>query len=86
MGLLDDWIIRATEVLPKEQAKEVNWAPSRWLGYVPWALVFLPISAWLTIKGRLRLASLAASPYLFPFYLLMGFLDLSRPADRQAPQ
>ena len=39
-------------------------------------VIGLPLAAWLTWKGRLGLASLAASPYWLPYYLLMLLLEL----------
>ena len=60
-----------------------NIAPSRFIGTLPWMAVGLPLAAWLTWKGRLGLASLAASPYWLPYYLLMLLLEL--PA-RRAPR
>ena len=61
-------------------ASEFNWSPSRFLGawWIPFGLV---LGAWLTWKGRLGLAALAISPYVLPYYLVMGWLELrQRPA------
>lgn len=33
------------------------------------------LAGWLTLPGRLGPASLAASPYVFPYYLLMAILE-----------
>jgi hypothetical protein len=53
-----------------------NLGPTRVIG-AAWLLVALPLAAFLTWRGRLGLASLAASyPYLLPYYLLMCVLDL----------
>lgn len=51
-----------------------NIAPSRWMGYA-WLALSLPIGAWLMVKGRLGWASLAVSPYVLPYYLLMLLLE-----------
>lgn len=40
-----------------------------------WTLIGLPLAAWLTWRGRLGLASLAASPYWLPPYLLVALID-----------
>ena len=80
MGLLDDWLLRLAEASGTERLQPANLSPSRWLPYPLWAAIFLPLAAWLTYRGRLGLASLAISPYIFPLYLLMGFLEL-RPRD-----
>ncbi len=51
--------------------------PSRIIG--PWWLpIGLALGAWLTWKGRLGLASLAVSPYVWPYYLVMALLELRR--------
>lgn len=72
-GLGPDWIARLLESGTEVQHVN-NLAPSRWIG-LAWAPIGLALAAWLTVRGRLGLASLAASPYLFPYYLLMGILD-----------
>lgn len=55
-----------------------NIGPSRFIGTVPWLLVGVPLAAWLTWKGRVGLAGVAASPYWLPYYLLMLLLELPR--------
>ena len=54
-----------------------NIGPSRFIGILPWTVIGLAPAAWLTIKGRLGFASLAASPYWLPYYLLVLVLELS---------
>ena len=41
-----------------------------------WLLLGAPLAIWLTVRGRPGLASLAASPYWLPQYLLMALLEL----------
>lgn len=53
-----------------------NVGPSRFIGTLPWLAIGLPLAAWLTVRGRLGLASLAASPYWLPYYLLVLLLEL----------
>jgi hypothetical protein len=53
----------------------INYAPSRFVG-LAWSVVALPIAVLAFFRGRLGLASLAASPYVFPYYLLFAFLEL----------
>jgi hypothetical protein len=60
-----------------------NVGPSRFIGAVPWLIVGLPLAAWLTWRGRLGVASLAASPYWLPYYLLMPILELVQPLRRE---
>lgn len=43
-----------------------------------WVPIGLALAAWLTWKGRLGYASLAASPYWLPYYLLFALLELVR--------
>lgn len=52
-----------------------NVGPSRFLG-LSWLIVGVPLAAFLTWRGRIGLASLAISPYLLPYYLIMGLLEL----------
>ena len=63
---------------------EIDW---RYLvAWGPFYPLMLALAAWLTWKGRLGLASLAASPYLIVNYLLMLVLEVStRPARSSAP-
>jgi hypothetical protein len=54
-----------------------NVGPSRFIGQ--WCLVIgIPLAAWLTVRGRVGWAALAASPYWLPYYLLMPILELAR--------
>jgi hypothetical protein len=55
-----------------------NVGPSRFIGTLPWVAIGLPLAAWLTWRGRVGLASIAASPYWLPYYLLMPLLELVR--------
>lgn len=73
-GLGADWVQRLLQS-GSEIHHVNNLAPSRWIGGA-WVPIGLALAAWLTLRGRLGLASLAASPYLFPYYLLMGILEL----------
>ena len=43
-----------------------------------WLLIGVPLATWLTVKGRPGFASLAASPYWLPYYLLFLLLELPR--------
>lgn len=62
-----------------------NIGPSRFIGTLPWLAIGLPLAGWLTWKGRVGLAGLAASPYWLPYYLLMLALELPR-RDRSVGQ
>ena len=77
LGWAEGWIgslVAASEdaLLPS------NIGPSRFVGTIPWLVVGLPLAAWLTWKGRVGWASLAASPYWFPYYLLFAVLEVDR--------
>jgi hypothetical protein len=41
-----------------------------------WLLVGIPLGVWLFWRGRVGLSGLAISPYLLPYYLMVGLLDL----------
>ena len=55
----------------------LNFGPSRLLG-IWWAPIGLGLAAALTWRGRLGLASLAASPYWLPYYFVLLFLEWPR--------
>ena len=77
LGWAEGWIgslVAATE----DASLPSNVGPSRFLGTIPWLVVGLPLAAWLTWKGRVGWASLAASPYWFPYYLLFAALEADR--------
>ena len=59
-----------------------NVGPNRFIGTVPWLAIGIPLAAWLTWRGRIGLASLAASPYWLPYYLVMPLLELVRVSQR----
>jgi hypothetical protein len=74
MGELRPWL-GALLGSPGDVTNPINYAPSRFIG-LAWSLVALPLAAIAFLRGRLGLASLAASPYVFPYYLLFAFLEL----------
>lgn len=57
-----------------EMGSILNYGPSRVIG-VAWIPVGLGLAAFFMWRRRLGLASLAASPYWLPYYLLMLFLE-----------
>lgn len=67
-----------------EVASALNVGPSRFVG-LAWAVVALPIAAWLTWRGRLGWASLLAAPYWLPYYLIMPVLELDRRRPTRTP-
>jgi hypothetical protein len=77
LGWAEGWIgslVAATD----DASLPSNVGPSRFLGTIPWLVVGLPLAAWLTWRGRVGWASLAASPYWFPYYLLFAALEADR--------
>lgn len=69
------WLDRLL-ALGHEAGSPNNLGPSRLLG-AAWLLIGIPLAAFLTWKGRLGWASLAAShPYVLPYYLLMLVLEV----------
>lgn len=63
-----------------------NVGPSRFIGTLPWLAIGLPLAAWLTWRGRIGLASIAASPYWLPYYLIMPLLELVRHRPRASTE
>jgi hypothetical protein len=75
LGLAGPWLGALTSSSSEFHA-DLNLAPTALIG--PWwLLIALPLAAWLTWRGRLGLASLAASPYWLPYYFLMLVLELT---------
>lgn len=79
MGELRPWV-DALMGSSGDVTNPINYAPSRFIG-LAWSLVALPLAAVAFLRGRLGLASLGASPYLLPYYLLFAFLEL--PSERE---
>jgi hypothetical protein len=61
-----------------EISSVLNFGPSRLLG-IAWVPFGLALAVFLTFRGRIGLASLAASPYWFPYYFLMLLWEAVRP-------
>jgi hypothetical protein len=80
MGQLGPWA-NALLNSPGDVTNPINFAPSRFIG-TAWSLIALPIAALALWRGRLGVASLAATPYLFPYYLLFAFLELPWERER----
>lgn len=76
-----EWVGALAGAGPHEYANVHNISPSRLIGPA-WIAIGVPLGAWLTWKGRLGWASFAVSPYLLPYYLLFGLLEVKRPAER----
>jgi hypothetical protein len=74
---LGPWVTRLMATGPAEIASLDNIGPSALIG-TAWVPIGAVLAVVLTWKGRLGLASLAASPYWLPYYLLMGLLELHR--------
>jgi hypothetical protein len=74
-GLGPEWMSRLASS-GSELGHPQNIAPSHWIG-VAWIPIGAFLAVVLTWRGRLGLASLAAAPYLFAYYLLFGFLELA---------
>jgi hypothetical protein len=78
LGYLDEWA-RAMVQPGLDFGSWWEFGPAKWMG-LAWPLIGLPLAAFLTWRGRLGLASLAASPYWLGYYLLMLLLEL-RPSS-----
>lgn len=82
-GQFGDWVERMIVTGRDELASIWNIGASRLLGpvWIPIGILSAAVLAW---KGWLGLASIVISPYLFPYYGLMGLLDVPRLlGDRQ---
>lgn len=73
-GWAPEWIAELVWT-PAIHTSPSNVGPSRFIG-LSWLFVGVPLAAFLTWRGRIGLASLAISPYLLPYYLIMGLLEL----------
>lgn len=69
-----DWF-HALQASSGDVLNPSNIGPSRLIGGW-WLVIGLPMAAYLTLRGRLGLAGLAASLYWLPYYLLMLILEL----------
>lgn len=69
-GYLDEWLLSLLPFGDSQTTNVGNLGPTRILG-LAWFLVGVPLAGWLTRKGRVGLAGLALSPYVFPQYLLV---------------
>jgi hypothetical protein len=84
-GLGDEWLARLA-ASQSEIAHPTNIGPSRVIG-AAWIPLGVVLGAWLTWRGHLGWASLAMTPYVFPYYLLMLVLEWkggSVPASQQS--
>ena len=66
-----------------EGTSVADFGPAALIGTL-WVPIGLVLAVFLTWRGRLGMASLAASPYWLPQYLLMLLLDLVPVRDRQS--
>jgi hypothetical protein len=66
-------------------ASSYNVGPSRLIG-AWWIPIGFVLATWLTLRGWVGTASVAISPYILPYYLLMAALDLGGPSRPQRPR
>ena len=76
-GWADEWISRLL-ASGDEMGSLWNLGPSRFIG-AWWLAIGIPLAVWLTWKGRLGLASLAAAPYWLPYYFLFTAVHSASP-------
>ena len=72
-GYAADWLAALISV-ESELTNDFNFGPSALIG-VAWIPIGAALAVWLTWRGRLGLASLAACPYWLPYYFLMLLLE-----------
>lgn len=80
LGQLGPWLTRLASTGGPEVGSAFNLAPSAFIG-LWWLPIGLPLAAYLAWKGRLGLASLAASPYWLGYYVLFSLLELHRDVE-----
>ena len=83
-GQMGDWVGRLIATGQNELSSIWNIGPSKLIGAF-WIPIGLSLAAAFAWKGWLGIASVVISPYLFPYYLLMGLLDLPRVLAGRAP-
>lgn len=76
-GQLGDWVARMLSTGQEELGSIWNIGPSRVMG-AAWIPIGVALAAGLMWKGWLGIASIVIGPYLFPYYMLMGLLDVPR--------
>jgi hypothetical protein len=76
-GWGQEWVARLLETTSTQVGIHFDVGPSSLLGEL-WVPIGLALAAILTWRGRLGFASLAASPYWLPYYLMMPLLEVRR--------
>jgi hypothetical protein len=74
-GYADEWMYVLLFVSRDALDSPFNLAPSHFIGSA-WLPVALGLAGWLTVRGRLGLASVVINPYVLPHYLLLALLEL----------
>jgi hypothetical protein len=83
LGLAGPWL-GALLGSSSEFHADLNLGPTAVIG-AWWLIIAIPLAAWLTLRGRLGLASVMASPYWLPYYFLMLLLELVPKYFRPVP-
>lgn len=76
-GQMGDWVERLLVTGRDELSSMWNIGPSKLIGPV-WIPIGVALAAVLAWKGWLGISSVVIGPYLFPYYMLMGLLDVPR--------
>jgi hypothetical protein len=84
-GYAGDWLTSFARAGDDFGYYGIDVSPAVLVGGV-WPLVGLPLAAWLVMRDHIGLASLAASPYWQPYYLLMVLLEVVDPPSRESPR
>lgn len=74
LGQFDEWLARLAMSGVAEIASPYNIGPSAFIG-AWWVPLGLALGVFLTLRGRLGLASLAVSPYWLAYYFVMLLLE-----------
>lgn len=83
LGQLGPWIIALTTTGP-EMIAAYNIGPSHLVG-AWWLPIGLALAGYLTLRGHVGWASVAISPYVLSYYLMVGLLELRRPYATAPP-
>jgi hypothetical protein len=81
-GYAPEWSAALLTVGP-ELTSDFNFGPSALIGAL-WIPIGAALAVWLTWRGRLGLASLAASPYWLPYYFLMLLVEFRTAGETAA--
>jgi hypothetical protein len=84
-GYFDDWVARLLSFATDAATSAGNLGPTALVGNA-WYVAGIPVAVWLTLRGRVGLAGLSLSPYVWPQYLLVLLWEWRRGAAAPAEE